>query len=207
MPTLLHMPVSPRTDASRSQRWGEALVARFRETSPGLEVALRDLSNPLLPLPSGAFAEASLMLDADRGPQQHTALELSEKLIGELEAASAIVISTPIHNFTVPAALKAWIDYVVRPRRTFRSTPEGKVGLVADRPIFVVVACGGPFGEGAAAQRDFLSPYLRYALGSIRLKSIEILRLDNLNRGADHLAHAEIEAREWIGRQAIPGLS
>ena len=38
----------------------------------------------------------------------------SEELIQELESSDFVVIATPMHNFTVPAALKMWIDHVVR---------------------------------------------------------------------------------------------
>ena len=61
-------------------------------------------------------------------------LQESEQLIEELDAADILVISTPMHNFTVPAVLKAWIDQVGRFGRTFQSTPTGKVGLLRDRP-------------------------------------------------------------------------
>ncbi|WP_346731000.1 NAD(P)H-dependent oxidoreductase [Bradyrhizobium sp. 132] len=54
----------------------------------------------------------------------------SEELIQELESADCVVIATPMHNFTVPAALKAWIDHVVRVRRTFDVTAQGKVGAL-----------------------------------------------------------------------------
>ena len=60
---------------------------------------------------------------------------LSEYLIAELDAADIVVIGTPMNNFTVPSTLKAWIDHIVRIRRTFRSTPAGKVGLLRDRPV------------------------------------------------------------------------
>jgi hypothetical protein len=33
-----------------------------------------------------------------------------------------------MHNYTVPAVLKAWIDQIVRIHRSFASTPAGKVG-------------------------------------------------------------------------------
>ena len=58
----------------------------------------------------------------------------SQALIAELEACDAVVIGTPMNNYTVPATLKAWIDQIVRIHRTFRSTPQGKVGLLQDRP-------------------------------------------------------------------------
>ena len=73
------------------------------------------------------------------------ALATSEALIGELEACDAVVIGTPMNNYTVPATLKAWIDQIVRIHRTFRSTPQGKVGLLRDRPVYVVIASGGYF--------------------------------------------------------------
>ena len=57
----------------------------------------------------------------------------SEILIRELESADCLVIGTPMHNYTVPSALKAWIDHVVRANRTFTHIPTGKLGVLADR--------------------------------------------------------------------------
>ena len=85
---------------------------------------------------------------------------LSESLIGELEAADFVVIGTPMNNFAVPSTLKAWIDHIVRIRRTFRSTAEGKIGILQDRPVIVVSAHGGYRGERPPGQPDFLSLYL-----------------------------------------------
>ena len=111
-----------------------------------------------------------------------------------------VVIDTPMHNFTVPAVLKVWIDYVVR-RRTFRSSPQGKVGLLRDRPVYVIAACGGGFEAAAGGQTDFLTPYLRYALASVGLTDVEMLRLDSLRRGEAAVARADIQAADWIASQ------
>ena len=79
----------------------------------------------------------------------------SEELIQELESSDIVVIGTPMHNFTVPSALKAWIDHIVRVRRTFKVTTEGKVGLAA-RPSGL---CRGVLGRqifrGARASAGF----------------------------------------------------
>jgi FMN-dependent NADH-azoreductase len=205
MPNLLHLLVSARAEKSHSRAVGQELVKTFAARLPNLRIVERDLGGTSFPLPDGCFMEASLMSECDRGPAQYNALGLSEALIGELETADSVVISSPMHNFTVPAALKAWIDYVVRPRRTFQSTPEGKVGLVADRPVYVVVTCGGSFGKGPADQTDFFSPYLRYALGSIGIRTVNILRLENLNRGSEYVRRATGAARAWIDLQVQEG--
>ncbi|WP_244149820.1 NAD(P)H-dependent oxidoreductase [Xenorhabdus thuongxuanensis] len=84
---------------------------------------------------------ASLTAASQRDKAHHLALALSEVLINELDAADVVLLSLPLHNFAVPSVLKSWIDHVVRPDRTFRSTGIGKVGLLRDRPVCVLLAC------------------------------------------------------------------
>src|SRR4051794_20973665 len=102
----------------------------------------------------------------------------SEELIQELESADCLVISTPMHNFTVPVALKAWIDHVVRVRRTFDETPQGKVSALHDRPVFVAVSSGGRFSGDRTHQPDFLTPYLKAILGTIGLHNVTFFSVE-----------------------------
>lgn len=201
MPTLLHISASPRGDASHSRKVGHALVEHLGDGQPTLRVVVRDLAHPVLPHLDRDFVEASLMREEQRRPQHLAALSLSETLVDELERADLVVIDTPIHNFTVPSSLKAWIDHVVRPNRTFRHGPSGKVGMLRDRPVYLVAACGGSFQGGPGGQTDFMTPYLRYVLGVIGISSIETLLLENLNRGKEQLDMAMSGASQWIGRQ------
>jgi FMN-dependent NADH-azoreductase len=107
-----------------------------------------------------------------------------------------LLIDTPMHNFTLPATLKSWIVHVVRPGRTFRSSADGKLGLLADRPVYLIV--GGGFGAGNAAQPDFLTPYLHRLLATIGLTRIEVLRLGNLLRGDAAIDAAEQALTTWL---------
>jgi FMN-dependent NADH-azoreductase len=199
--TLLHVSASARRDDSLSRRAGRELVGGLTAVRPSLRVVGRDLAEASPPHPSAAFVHASLKQPAERGPDDVAALEYSETLIAELEAADIVVIDTPMHNFTVPSALKAWLDHVVRPQRTFGLRPHGKVGLLRDRPVFVVIACGARcHGEGA--QEDFLTPYLRYVLGTIGLSRVDVLRLDGLRRGDAQVAAAFASGRDWMRERA-----
>ncbi len=132
----------------------------------------------------------------------HPALRTSEALIRELDASDVLVIATPMHNFSIPAALKAWIDQVVRIHRTFASTPGGKAGRLADRPVFVVAAAGGWFTRASPIdtppQPDFLSPYLRTILGVIGLRTVHFLALEGVTRGPEALAHAVATAETTL---------
>jgi FMN-dependent NADH-azoreductase len=45
-------------------------------------------------------------------------LQLSNQMIDELFASDVLVIESPMYNFRIPSVLKAWIDHVVRARKT-----------------------------------------------------------------------------------------
>jgi FMN-dependent NADH-azoreductase len=73
---------------------------------------------------------------------REASVSLSETLIQELDCADFIVIGTPVHKFTAPSALKAWIDQLVRVRRTFNISPEDKNGMIRDRPVIIALSSG-----------------------------------------------------------------
>jgi len=203
MTNVLHVAASPRGAASISRRVASELIAALSQDDPILRVVERDLSAEPPPHPDAAFAVASLMVEAERGESERRALARSEGLIAELEASDIVVVSTPMHNFAVPSALKAWIDYVVRPGRTFRVTPTGKVGLLINRPTLAIVACGGRFDEGGpgSSQVDHLGSYLRYVFATIGLTDFEFLRLEQLRRGPEAVERGLAAAGTWVEAQ------
>jgi len=73
----------------------------------------------------GYYTPSDAMTDIDR-----SATALSDRLIKEVKDADVIVLSAPIYNFSVPSALKAWIDQVVRINQTFSYEDGRFAGLV-----------------------------------------------------------------------------
>ncbi|MBZ9664057.1 NAD(P)H-dependent oxidoreductase [Pseudomonas sp. LMG 31766] len=126
-----------------------------------------------------------------------SALRRSAELIRQLDEADVLLIATPMHNYTVPSTLKTWVDHVVRIRMTFNGTPQGKVGLLRDRPVYVAVASGGLISGEQARQPDFLRPYLQVALGTVGLKDIHFFCVEGTARGEQAL----LEARAVVQSQ------
>jgi FMN-dependent NADH-azoreductase len=170
---ILHLDCSPRAD-SHSRQLSSAIVGKLLEAAPAARISRRNLGADPLPHATADYA-VTLSSPKTLAAPLEGSLDLSEKLIREVEWADAIVIGTPMHNLTVPSVLKAWIDQVLRAGRTFRSTASGKTGMLADRPVLVAIASGGTFTGKRAGQPDFLTPYLSEVLGSIGLKSIQFL--------------------------------
>ena len=203
MKTILYISCSPRGPASHSLIFAETLLARLRLHHPTAKIHHRDLAANPPTVVDATFSNA--ILDPD-SPQN--AFTQSETLIRELEHADALVIATPMHNFTVPAVLKAWIDQIVRIHRTFKSTPTGKIGTLHNRPVYIVIASGGwfsgPSPTGTPAQPDFLTPYLTAILNTIGLRDIHILVLEGVTRGPAMLERAVSLARQSLDRILPP---
>lgn len=172
---ILHIDCSPRRE-SHSRGLSAAIVGRLLEVAPGASIRRRDLGAEPMPHAAADYAVA-LSTPATLAAPPKGSLDVSEMLIREIEAADVIVIGTPMHNYTIPSSLKAWIDQVLRVGRTMKSTPAGKVGMLQDRPVFIGVASGGVFAGERANQPDFLTPYLSLALHSMGLKTLQFLPL------------------------------
>ena len=124
MPTLLSLEVSPRGDRSISRALGKRFIEHWKGNNPDGQVISRDLNAARIPyLDNDWIGGVYAPPDVPRTPEMQRALALSAELIAEIQAADVLLISTPMYNFTVPAVLKSWIDYVVRPGFTFRLAP------------------------------------------------------------------------------------
>lgn len=181
MPTLLAIKVSPRGHASTSRALTDTFVANWMTSNPGGRVIERDLAADPLPYVDLPWIGGAFTRPEEHSPESAAAIKVSDELVGEIQAAEHLVIGTPMYNFSIPAALKAWIDHIVRVGVTV--TPEN-VGMLTGKKTTIILATGGDFGPGAPAERyDLASGYLRQVLGWIGITDVEILLANGARAG------------------------
>jgi FMN-dependent NADH-azoreductase len=191
MQTLLVINSSPRSN-SVSRRLTRHMTDEWKANHPDGRVIERDLAVEALPFLTDAWIQASYTPAADRTPKQRETLALSDELIEEVMTADAMVLGVPMHNFSIPASLKAWIDLITRAGKTFSYGDTGPKGLVpSDKRVLVIVTRGGAYGEGSPA--DFQVPYLRHMLAFIGLTDVTVVEADRQAFGKD-AAEASIHA-------------
>ena len=175
MPTLLRIDSSSRRDGSHSRALGNAFEAAWSSRFPDATIIRRDLAaNPIAHIHeatiAGFYAPAEKLDASLRG-----ALALSDRLIDEVNAADTILIATPMYNFTVPSALKSWIDQIVRINRTFSYDGTNFTGLVKTKRVVVVTAFGAGGYSGALAGADFVTPYLKFLFGFLGVADVTVI--------------------------------
>ncbi|MEM6851491.1 MAG: NAD(P)H-dependent oxidoreductase [Pseudomonadota bacterium] len=190
MKNVLRIDASMRRDGSRSRQLADALMARFEDVHGRLVTTLRDLADGV-PFVDAAWIDANFTDPAERSPEQRAVLAQSDALFSELKAADTLVIATPVYNFGTPAALKAWVDMIVRAKEAFRYTADGPEGLMKGKSAYIVVVSGGTKADSAI---DFATPYLRHVLGFIGITDVTVVGSDLGGVSAEDANAAALEA-------------
>ena len=173
MAKLLVVETSPRGDRSISANMTRRFVAAWRTAHPYGGGVVRDLTETNLQFVTAPWLQAYFTPDAQHSPEMKAELRLSDELVSELLACDHLVIATPVYNYNVPAALKAWIDSIVRKGLTLGF--DGK-GLVTGKTATVLMASGGVYTEGSPIRdRDIATQYLRLLLGVIGITDVTVV--------------------------------
>jgi FMN-dependent NADH-azoreductase len=198
-PTLLHLDASPRGARSHSRKLGGEFLARWRAARPDGRVVVRDLGREPPPFVTEAWVEGAFAPADTHSPAAREALAVSNRYVDELLAAEQLVITTPIYNLSLPAALKAWIDQIVRFGRTFTKNETGFEGLAKNKRALIVVASGSDFRPGTPGGAfNHLEPYLRAVLGFIGIADVQFVYAHSLGAGADASAAVLAEAQATL---------
>lgn len=189
MTHALLLSFSPHGKAAQTFKLARALL---NDLVPSAEVIERDYGSQALAPLTREYANAL----TTPGGLSGSATALSEQLIVELEACDLLIVCTPVHNFTVPAALKAWIDHVVRIHRSFTINAQfEKVGLLKDRRTFVLVSSGN---ARKGHEPDFLTPYMTAILSTVGIHSVDFIYLGAMVRGEEAVARAVEQAHRQL---------
>ncbi len=131
-------------------------------------------------------------------------LAFSDELVGELLDHDVLVISTPMHNFSVPSGLKAWIDQVVRLGLTFNHSLDNGIAqyepLVKGKKVLIVTSRGG-FGFGPGGENEAMNhadPLLRTALGFMGIDDITVVAAEGEESAERTFAVSASEAEQRL---------
>lgn len=200
-PRVLEISASGRVNGSASRALTKDLISALGDRYGNVETVHRDLKNSI-PFVDEAWIEANFTPEDSRTALQHEALAFSDELVDELKSADILVLGVPVYNFSIPAALKAWIDMICRARLTFRYTENGPKGLLDGKKAYLVVATGG---VTVGSLMDFATPYLKHALSFVGITDVQIIAADKLNSQRDEtmdVARARIAELVHLSPQA-----
>jgi len=92
--------------------------------------------------------------------EQQNVLAKNDKLTQQLLNTDFVVLASPMHNFSIPAPVKAWFDAVIQAGKTFTYTETGIKGLCENTKALVLMTSGSDFGIEPYKSVNFATPFL-----------------------------------------------
>lgn len=193
MKKLLVINSSARAAGSHSRKLTEVFVDHWKSIHTDPVICFRELGNTDVPHVSKNWIAAAFKPAAARSEEEMEALRTSDAYITELKNADVIVLGAPMYNWSIPSALKAYIDQVIRVNETFRVDPANPrhpyVGLLEDKTLILLLSRGDQAYEKGEYNdhMNFQSTYLTMIFNIIGIHNIHVVTIDGASLDREKL--------------------
>lgn len=194
MKTLLQINSSVFGENGQSSQLNNQLVQEWLAKNPEGTIVKRDLTQEKIPHLDSTVVTSFFTAAEQRSVEQQAIVDFSDNLIAEIQQADAIVLAAPMYNFSIPSQLKSYFDHLARAGVTFKYTETGPVGLLKDKPVYIVTTRGGIHKNlPSDSQTALITSFLNF----IGLKDLHFIYAEGLNISAKKDASL-IEAKKVI---------
>ena len=207
MSKVLIINASARNERSISRYMTNVFVDSWEKKHPNDRIVYREVGQENIPHVTEKWIAGAFKPSELRNAVDVEALTVSDQLIAELKDADVIVLGTPMYNWSVPSALKAYIDQVLRVNETVlisKEDPENPYkGLLKDKKVFLLMVRGnsgyepGEFYE----HMDFQTNYLKTVFRIMGIEDIEHIALNGTGLGEQALVLAREKVKQLINNQ------
>ena len=203
---LLHIDSSINGNNSASRKLTAQIVDAWKAGHADTQVSYLDLVAEAPNHFTVAAMAPRTGQTADLSAEQVAENAVSEKLVSQFLAADVVVLGAPFYNFSVPTQLKAWIDRLAQPGRTFRYTANGPEGLAKGKTVIVASSRGGVYSTSEGGQAmEHQESYLKVVFGFFGITDVRFVRAEGVGMGPDAKALAFANADKDIAAQtAVP---
>ena len=214
---LLHIIATPRHSASNTLRVSNAFIESIQAKHPDLSTDVINLFQQDLPAVAGNNIDTKYALTVGQPiDKNHKESWLQiEALISHFLTADIYLISSPMWNFSIPYALKYYIDAIIQPGYLYKYNEMGyPVPLTLGKKMVCITSRGGDYSETSPMHSyDFQEPYLRAIFGFVGITDMQFINTQpvDINRelreisvaSAIEKARAMVENTEWEVKETV----
>ena len=208
---VLVINASARKTQSHSRALTEIFVNHWRKEYQDAVLTMRELGTTNVPHINEDWIAANYKPVAERTNRELEILGASNAYIDELRQADIIVLGTPMYNWSIPSALKAYIDQVLRHNETFAIDPANPanpyIGLLQNKILLLLVARGLQGYETGEqnASLNFQTTYLKTVFNMMGIDDIRMVAVDGTSLDKEALKNTIEQAHQQV-RSVIAGI-
>lgn len=176
MGKLLYIKANAKPEGiSRTFKISDAFIKAYKKSHPQDEIITLDLYKENIKFLSTEDIN-SVFGPKDEASRNHPIL----KYAYQFSEADKIVVAEPMWNLSIPAILKAYIDYVTVTGITFKYTANGPVGLCKSKAINIS-GRGGQYSTEETKGFEMGDRYLRTIFAFFGIADYDTIAADELD--------------------------
>lgn len=184
---------------SRTYKISDSFIEEYKKNNPEDEIITLDLYKEGIDFLKGEDLN-SVFGPKTEESRNHPIL----KYAYEFAEADKYVVAAPMWNLSIPAILKAYIDYITVTGITFKYTAEGPVGLCTGKKALFITSRGGEYSQGPAASVEMGERYIRTIfafLGITDMQSVSAEKVDVIGSDVEGILAEAITKAKDIAKQ------
>jgi len=177
MKKVLYIKANAKNEGdSRTFKISDSFIEAYKTQNPDDEIITLDLYKEGIDfLPIGELEQ--LHAPAPGEGRDHPVLKYAFQFI----EADKYIIAEPFWNLSIPAILKAYIDYVTVAGISFKYTAQGPRGMCTGKKAVNIVSRGGVYNIEPAASFEMGDRYLRTLFGFLGITDFTTISADGLD--------------------------
>lgn len=124
--------------------------------------------------------------------EEQKSVEQMDRYLKQFKAADLVVLATPMHNFSLPGMVKAYIDLIIIKGETF-----DKGGLMQGKKALILNSSGLSY-EGEYAKNDHATTLAKLAFDFMGFSDVKIVRAQGLDKKNADVAKIVLDAQEQV---------
>ena len=163
-------------DGSRTFKISDSFIEAYKKSHPEDEIIILDLYEEDIGLLSADDINTVFGPKTDESKKHHIL-----KYAYQFAEVDKYVIAEPMWNLSIPAILKAYIDYICVTGITFKYTEDGPVGLCMGKKAINISSRGGDYSSGPASAYEMGDRYLRTIFAFFGITDFTTISADALD--------------------------
>lgn len=204
MKRVLVINSSARSLNSHSRKLTEVFTSHWKNIHINPIIDFRELGNTDVPHINENWITAAFKPEVTRSEEEIEVLKLSNTYISELLEADIVVLGAPMYNWSIPSALKAYIDHVLRFNETWTFNPDDKqnpyIGLLENKTLFLLLSRGSEGYEKGEHNElmNFQSTYLKTVFNIMGISDIHVVAVNGASLDKEKLKNSIDTAHQDI---------
>lgn len=126
-----------------------------------------------------------------------------DRMTAQLKEADVVVVAFPMHNFGLPAVVKAWFDSILLKGQTWDIGASGYVGLMKGKQALILNSSGGNY-EGPMASWEHAVSLAKVEFTFMSYDAIEAINAPGMNanpaKAPEVIADATAKIKDLVAR-------